>query len=76
MTLGSSLYNIAVCVNTLVRCDAAPVQSLDDIFFSTWHESLRVSILDSDNEVSSALLGEEVVIESSPDSTHVKRTCW
>ena len=74
MTLGSGLDNLSVLVHTFVRNDSAPVQGLDDIFLGSMHEPMGVSVLDPDDEITSALLGIEVVIESRADSAHMQRT--
>jgi len=62
MTLGSGLDDISFSVNTLVRDNAAPVECFDDIFFRSRYKTLRVSVFDTDNEISSALFCEEIVI--------------
>ena len=73
MALGSGLDNLAVLIHTFVRNDSAPIQGLDDIFLSPRHEPVGVGILDPDDEISSALLGVEVVIKSRADSAHMQR---
>ena len=73
MTLGRSLDHLAVSVHAFVRNDAAPVKSLDDIFLGPGNEPVGVGVLDPDDEISSALLGVEVVIKSRADSAHVQR---
>ena len=74
MLLRGHLDDIAILVNALVRMDAAPVESLNDVFLGARHESVGVGILDADDEVSTVLLGVQIVIESRPDASHVERT--
>ena len=74
MTLGRCLDHLAVSVHAFVRNDAAPVKSLDDIFLGPGNEPVGVGVLDPDDEITSALLGIEVVIESRADSAHMQRT--
>ena len=62
MALRCCLDYIPLSINSFVRNDAAPVECLDDIFLCSRNESLRVGILNTDDEITSALLCEEVVI--------------
>ena len=69
-----NLHAVSVCIHTFVRYDSAPVQCLYDIFLCSRDKSLGVSIFDSYYEVSSVLLGEEVVVKGCSYSSHMERT--
>ena len=75
MLFGSDLHDLPVLVDSFVRNDSAPIQSLDDVGFGSGNEPLRIRILNSDDEISSVLLGVQIVIKRSPDSAHVKGAC-
>ena len=75
MLLRGHLDDIAILVNALVRMDAAPVKGLDYVSFGARHEPVGVGILNADDEVTTVLLGIQIVIESRPDSSHMERAC-
>ena len=74
MTLGRGLHYLALSIDALVGNDSAPVKRFDDIFFRTRNEACRVGVLDSYDEVSSVLLGIEIVIKCSAHAAHMKRS--
>ena len=68
------LHHFAIPVHTLVRDDAAPVQGLDDVLLCAGHKAVGVRVFDTDDEVSSLLLGIEVIIQGRTYTAHVKRS--
>ena len=68
------LHHLATLVHTLVRNDSAPVQGFDDVLLRTGNETVGVRVFDTDNEVSTLLLGIEVIIQSRTYAAHVKRS--
>ena len=82
-----SICNLFVCryvfsvaafnnFDSLVRNYAAPGQRFQDIFFGSWNKSLRISILYSEDELSSILFCKKVIIESRPYAAHVEGAGW
>ena len=71
MSVGRGLHHIAGGIHTFVRDDAAPVQSLDDIFLGSGYEPVRVRVLDPDDEIATVLLVLVVVIYRFPYSYNV-----
>ena len=74
MPLGRSLHHLAVGIHALVRHYAAPAESLDNIGLRPGHETMRVGILDTEDEISTVLLGIQVVIQCRPHTAHVQGT--
>ena len=72
MALRRRLYDAAVGVHSFVGHDAAPFQRLDDVFLRTWHETVGVGILDTEDEIAFSLLGKQVVVERRTDPAHVQ----
>ena len=56
------LHYLSGSVNALVGVDAAPAERLYDVLLRTRHEAVGVSILYTEDEVSSVLLGVQIVI--------------
>ena len=75
MSLGWSLHHIAVLVHSFVGFYSAPVKCFNDILFRTWHEPVGIRILYSYDKVAAVLLGEKIVVQCCPDSSHVQRSC-
>ena len=73
MALRCGFHYIAFGIHSFVRNDSAPSECFDYILLRSRYESLRVSVFDSDYEVSSVLLGKEVVIEGCSYSSHMER---
>ena len=48
---------------TLVELNAKPLERLNDILLGTWHETIRIGILDTENQVTAMLLGKQVIIQ-------------
>ena len=55
--------------DTLVELNAQPLERLDDIFLGTRHETVRIGVLDTENEVTAMLLGKEVIIQGGTHTT-------
>ena len=68
------LHHLAVGIHTLVGDDAAPTQGFDDVFLRARDEPVGVGIFDPEDEISSVLLGIQVVVQGRPDAAHVERT--
>ncbi len=75
MTLRGRFHYIAFRIDTLVRYYSAPVERFNDIFLCPRDKPLRVSIFNPYDEISSVLLGIEVIVKGRPYSSHVKGTC-
>ena len=73
MSFGWCLHYVSVFIHTLIRMNAAPVECFNDIFFRSRNESVGVSVFDSDYEISSVLLSEQVIVKCRPDTAHMKR---
>ena len=67
------LHYFAVFVHALVGNDSAPAEGFDDILFRSRHKTVGVCILYPDDEISSFLLGVQVVIQSRTHAAHMQR---
>ena len=54
---------VATKANALVELDAQPLKRLDDILLCTRHETVGISILDTEYEIATMLLGKQVIIQ-------------
>ena len=59
--------------HTLVELYAQPFEGFDDIFLGSRHETGRVGILDSENQLSAMLTGKEIIVEGRAYTTDVER---
>ena len=60
-------------MDTFIKFDAQPVESLYDILFGTRHKAALIGILDTENHLSAVLAGEKVVVEGGTHTADVKR---
>ena len=74
MALARRFYHLAVLIHSLVGDDAAPVQGFDNVLFRSRHEAMGVGILDTDDEVTSVLLGIKVIVKCGAHPSHMKRS--
>ena len=74
MLRGRGLHDLAVGIHALVGDDAAPAQRFDDVLLRARDEPVGVGILDPEDEITSVLLGIQVVIQGRADAAHVERT--
>jgi hypothetical protein len=59
-------------VGAFVGLEAAPFETVDDIFFCPGHEAGLVGIFDPKDELAAMLAGEQVVVEYGPYTAEVK----
>ena len=66
LTIGAFVASKA---DTLVKLDTEPFERLDDILLCTRHETVGISILDTENQVATMLLGKQIIIQGSTNTT-------
>ena len=66
-------YYLAVLVNSLVGDYPAPAQRFNYVLLCSGHKAVRVGIFDSEDEISSSLLGVQIVIERRADTANMQR---
>ena len=66
---------VAAEADAFVELNAEPAERLQDIFLGTGHEACGVGVLDAEDELAAVLAGEEIVVESSADTTDVEGSC-
>ena len=59
----------------LIKLDAQPLERFDDVIFGSWHKTVGVGILDSQQNLATILLGEQVVVQCGTDPTYMKGSC-
>ena len=69
---------VATKAYTLIKLNAEPFERLNDIFLCTWYETVTVSILYTENEVTAMLFGKEIIIQSGTYTTDMQsaRRTW
>ena len=61
---------------TLIELDAKPLKRLNNIFLGTWDETIRIGILNTENQVATMLLGKQIIIQGGTHTADVQRTRW
>ena len=61
--------------DALVKGDAEPFEGLNDVFLRSWNETGRVGIFDAEDEVSTMLTREKIIVQGCADATDMKRSC-
>ena len=61
--------------DTLIKLNSQPFKRVKDVFLSSRNETVRVSILDTEDQFAAMLTGEKVVIQSSTHATNMQSTC-
>ena len=65
---------VATKRHTLVKLDAQPLETLNDIFLCPRHEARRVGILDAEYQVAAMLAGKQIIIQCSTHAANMQRT--
>ena len=73
MSFTRLLHHFPVLVHAFVRNNTAPRKCLNDILFRSRHKAMGVRVLDTDDEVSTFLLGIEVVVQGRTHAAHMER---
>ena len=64
--------------HTFVKPNPQPLERLDNVFLSTWHETVRIGILNTEYQVATMLLGKQVIIQGSAHTADMQspRRTW
>jgi hypothetical protein len=62
---------VAAEADSLIKLDAQPTEGFNDIFLSSRHETGRVGILNSEDEVAAVLTSKEIVVQSSAHAANM-----
>ncbi|OAV63863.1 hypothetical protein Barb4_04651 [Bacteroidales bacterium Barb4] len=65
---------IAADADALVKTKSEPMKRLDDILLRSRHETLRIGIFYTKNEIPALLLGKQIIVQSRPDTADMQRT--
>ena len=60
----------------LIELDAKPLKRLNDILLSTRNKTIRIGILDTENQVATMLFGEQIIIQGGTHTADVQCTRW
>jgi hypothetical protein len=66
---------VATKGDALVELNAEPLETLDDILLGARHETVRVSILDTEYQVAAMLLGKQVIIQCGTHTANMQSPC-
>ena len=59
---------------TFVKLDTQPLERLNDIFFCSRHETARIRIFNTENQITTMLTGKQIIIQSSAYTTDMQRS--